>query len=63
MIMNDATAQLDAIFANHPGLTADHPYFEQPKAARWLKNYQSRSAREKHLHNHKDYRLYDESLP
>ena len=59
----DVRAQLDAIFANHPGLTADHPYFEQPKAARWLKNYQSRSAREKHLHNHKDYRLYDESLP
>jgi arylsulfatase A-like enzyme len=56
-------SQLDAILAEHPGLTADHPYFEHPKAARWLTAYQSPSAREKHLHNHKDYQFYDETLP
>lgn len=59
----DDRQQLDAILEEHPGLTADHPYFEQPKAARWLKAYQSRAAREKHLHNHKDYQFYDETLP
>ena len=59
----DVRRQLDAILARHPGLTADHPYFEQPKAARWLKAYQSSSASEKHLHNHKDYQFYDETLP
>ena len=55
--------RLDSILAKHPGLTADHPYFAQPKAARWLNAYQSASAREKHLHNHRNYQFYDETLP
>ncbi|NQU25078.1 MAG: sulfatase-like hydrolase/transferase [Candidatus Nealsonbacteria bacterium] len=55
--------QLDTILAKHPGLTADHPYFTQPRAARWLNAYQSPPVREKHLHNHKDYQFYDETLP
>jgi arylsulfatase A len=54
--------QLAAILEEHPGLTTDHPYFEKPKAARWLKAYVSPAAREKHLHNHKDYQFYDEAL-
>ena len=56
------TPNLDRM-AKHPGVTADHPYFEHPKAARWLKAHQSPSAREKHLHNHSDYQFYDETLP
>jgi len=60
---DDVRRQLDSVLAKHPGLTADHPYFAQQRAARWLKAYQSPSAREKHLHNHKDYRFYDETLP
>lgn len=59
----DIRKHFDAILARHPGLTADHPHFEQPRAARWLKAYRSPSAREKHLHNHKDYQFYDETLP
>jgi len=59
----DDRQQLNTILQEHPGLTADHLYFEQPKAARWLKAYLSRAAREKHLHNHKDYQFYDETLP
>ncbi|UCC14401.1 MAG: hypothetical protein JSW21_00035, partial [Gammaproteobacteria bacterium] len=59
----EARGQLESALAKHPGLTADHPYFEQPKAAQWLNAYRSSAAREKHLHNHKDYRFYDETLP
>jgi len=55
--------QLDAVLAEHPGLTAEHPYFAQQRATRWLKAYQTPTVREKHLHNHKDYRFYDETLP
>lgn len=54
--------QLDEILARHSGLTAAHPYFQQRAGARWLEAYQAPSAREKHLHNHKDYQFYDESL-
>ena len=54
---------LEAILALHPGLTDDHPFFKQPKAAQWLNAYRSPPAREKHLHNHKDYQFYDETLP
>ena len=59
---SDVRKQLDRILARHAGLTADHPYFEQRAGARWLKAYREPAAREKHLHNHKDYRFYDESL-
>ena len=54
--------QLEAILALHPGLTADHPFFKQPEAAQWLNAYRSPPAREKHLHNHKAYQFYDETL-
>ena len=59
----EVRTQLDAVLLEHPGLEASHPYFEQPNATRWLKNYRSPSVREKHLHNHKDYQFYDETLP
>ena len=55
--------QLGSALAKHTGLTADHPYFEQPKAAQWLNAYRSSAAREKHLHDHNDCRFYDETLP
>lgn len=52
----------DTILARHPGLTRDHPYFETRKGARWLKAHTDPAAREKHLHNHRDYQFYDETL-
>jgi len=51
------------VLARHPGLTSDHPYFRAGKGAAWLKQYTDPQAVEKHLHNHKDYQFYDETLP
>ncbi len=59
----DVRGRLDSVLAKHPGLTADHPYFKEKAAIRWLKTYTDPTAKEKHLHNHKDYQFYDETLP
>ncbi len=53
----------DEILAQHPGLTADHPYFQTGKGSKWLQSYTEPGAAEKHLHNHRDYQFYDETLP
>ena len=50
------------ILASHPGLTKDHPYFQTVKGDRWLKQYTDPKAAEKHLHNHRNYQFYDETL-
>ena len=55
--------QLERVLAQHPGLTAEHPYFQTKKGERWLKAYTTKASREKHLHNHRDYQFYDEALP
>jgi len=54
--------QFDAILEQHPGLSADDPVFATPPAARWLRDYQAPAEREKHLHNHRLYQFYDETL-
>jgi autotransporter-associated beta strand protein len=54
--------QFEAILERHPGLSADNPVFATPPAARWLRDYQAPAEREKHLHNHKNYQVYDETL-
>ena len=59
----DALVQLWAVLDAHPGLTEDHPYFQVSRAAGWLKSYRDPKAAAKHLHNHKDYQTYDETLP
>jgi len=43
------------------GLKADHPYFKE-KGGKWLKSYMNPKAVQKHLHNHKDYSFYDETI-
>lgn len=53
---------LEQLLAAHPGLTRDHPYFSTVRAAKWLKNYSNPKAVDKHLHNHKDFQFYDETL-
>jgi arylsulfatase A len=52
----------DSILEQHPGLTADHRSFTTPAGARWLEEFQAPAEREKHLHNHKNYQVYDETL-
>lgn len=53
----------DTVLEQHPGLAADDPIFATPLGARWLQDYRTAAEREKHLHNHRNYRFYDETLP
>lgn len=46
----------------NPGLTKDHPYFQTKKGKSFLESYTQSGSVKKHLHNHKDYQFYDESL-
>jgi arylsulfatase A len=59
----DVRLRFESLLARHPGLTADDPAFANPPAARWLDAYREPSERDKHLHNHRNYRFYDETLP
>ncbi|MCK4920243.1 MAG: sulfatase-like hydrolase/transferase, partial [Bacteroidales bacterium] len=53
---------MDLLQKKYIGLTKDHPYFKTKKGSAFLKGQTKESAANKHLHNHKDYVLYDESL-
>lgn len=44
------------------GLTKDHPFFKQKKGKRFIKTYTKANNANKHLHNHKDYQKYDETI-
>lgn len=45
--------------ARHVMLDPGQSFAEEVKLTDWFKS----SVRDKHLHNHKDYRFYDETLP
>lgn len=53
----------DSILEQHPGLDVDNAVFATPSGSRWLEDYRAQAQREKHLHNHRDYHFYDETLP
>ncbi len=55
-----ARKEFDKILARYPALTARHPYFKTARGKKWLDAYTAPQAAEKHLHNHKDYRFYEE---
>jgi arylsulfatase A-like enzyme len=55
-------SDFERILSSRPGLTDSHPYFQERRGASWLKSYRDPKSVEKHLHNHKDYQFYDESL-
>ena len=55
-------SEFEGILASRPGLTKTHPYFQQRRGASWLKAYQKPQRIDKHLHNHRHYQFYDESL-
>lgn len=44
------------------GLTLDNPYFNDKRGKAFLKTYLKPENIEKHIHNHKDYQFYDETL-
>ena len=50
----------DAILRKYPALDKDNPFFKTRKGKRFLEEYTKPQAVEKHLHNHKDYRFYEE---
>jgi arylsulfatase A len=58
----DVRRWFDSILERHPGLPADDPVFSTPPGIRWLRSHTAPEEREKHLHNHKHYQWYDESL-
>ncbi len=50
----------DNVLSKFPPLQKDHPYFQTKRGKRFLNEYTQHSAVEKHLHNHKDFRFYEE---
>lgn len=56
-----ARKQFDDILAQYPPLTADHPYFSKKRGKKFLQDYTSKKSKAKHLHNHRDYKTYDET--
>jgi arylsulfatase A-like enzyme len=50
----------DDILRKYPALDKDDPFFRTRRGKRFLKEYTQPRAVEKHLHNHKDYRFYEE---
>ncbi|QZE15814.1 sulfatase-like hydrolase/transferase [Halosquirtibacter laminarini] len=44
------------------GLTKDHPYWKTKRGLRFMTKYTKPKVALKHLHNHRDYQVYDEKL-
>jgi arylsulfatase A-like enzyme len=55
-----ARKEFAAILSNYPALLDNHPHFKTKKGKRWLDAYKTPDAVKKHLHNHKNYRFYEE---
>ncbi len=55
-----ARKYFDEVLKRFPQLTKDHPYFKTKRGKQFLKVYTDPKAIEKHLHNHPDYRFYEE---
>ncbi len=51
------------ILAQLPPLRRDNPHWQSRKGRNWLQQNDTPEAVERHLHNHKDYRFYDEAPP
>ncbi|MHC4243990.1 MAG: sulfatase-like hydrolase/transferase, partial [Planctomycetota bacterium] len=48
------------VLRKYPTLKKDDPYFSTKRGIRFMEEYTQSKAVEKHLHNHRDYRFYDE---
>ena len=51
----------EPVLKRYPPLTKDHPFFQSTRGKRFLDEYLTPASIKKHLHNHEDYRFYDES--
>jgi arylsulfatase A len=58
----DVRVEFERILDSHPGLDFNQPYFQRGSGLRWLDAYSDPAMAEKHLHNHRDYSFYDETL-
>ncbi|MHC4517063.1 MAG: sulfatase-like hydrolase/transferase [Planctomycetota bacterium] len=50
----------EPILKKYPPLKTSHPFFRSAKGKRFLTEYTQPASIDKHLHNHDDYRFYDE---
>ena len=50
----------DPVLRKYPALQKDHPYFQTKRGKSFLNQYTQAEAVEKHLHNHRHYRFYEE---
>ena len=50
----------EPVLSKHPALKRDNPFFTTRRGKSFLQEYTQPTAVEKHLHNHKDYRFYEE---
>ncbi|UCG47632.1 MAG: sulfatase-like hydrolase/transferase [Phycisphaerales bacterium] len=50
----------DEVLSKYPPLQREHPYFQTKRGKRFLDEYTQPGAAEKHLHNHRDYKFYQE---
>jgi hypothetical protein len=53
-------AAFTTILARFPPLTSDNAYWSSKKGKNWLQENGTPAAIERHLHNHPDYRFYEE---
>ncbi len=51
-----------ALLEKYPPVTEDHPHWSTRNGKKFLENYAGEKERTKHLHNHRDYALYDETI-
>lgn len=57
----EARDQFTQYMQQLPAITEEHPHWQTKRGKRLLKTYDNPKVRAKHLHNHKDYRRYDET--
>ncbi len=50
----------EPILQKYPPLKTSHPFFRSTRGKRFLAEYTQPASIAKHLHNHDDYRFYDE---
>lgn len=58
-VLNDF---MDILENKYIGLKKDHPYLKTKRGKRFMKGYTKDKTVQKHIHNHRNYQRYDESV-